>query len=153
MPGIAFSNRVISRDRRGRFVAAVDRRAAAMVRNMVEDGADLSRDMAPVGAKFDKRTPHLKDSIETRMTSGTAGEWYSTARHALPIEHGGKPHIMRGNPVFRFWWERMNRPWIPGLYGEPDIIHHPGNAAQPFLRPAYEVIKRRWGQYARRHFR
>ncbi len=137
MGDFAVSNRVVSRNGLGRFISRCEEAAEATARQLVEDGADLSRDLAPVGHKPDHRTIPLAQSIESKMLSATSGVWRATARHALAIEHGSVPHEITGN--VHFWWEREGRWWEPG----ENIIAHPGNAAQPYLRPAYEQIMRK----------
>lgn len=139
------SNTVIARDSFGRFVSAIKAGGAEMMADMARDGADLSRAYAPKGGKPDARTPRIVDSIFEQHTSTTA-QWGSTARHALPQETGGVPHLQRGD--VSFFWEREGRRWRPGQ----NMINHPGNPAQPYLRPAYENIMARWMDYARRHF-
>lgn len=159
MAQVAVSNRVIARSRIGRFIADCEDAGHKTVKEMVQDGAKLSRQMAPLGHKHDARTIPLRQSINWEMISRTAGHWYSTARHALAQELGAGPHIIRGNPSLSFFWEERGRMWIPAavFYKPPgsvpvDIINHPGNAPQPYLRPAYEVIMRRWAAIARKHY-
>lgn len=131
---IGVSNRVVHRNGIGQFTRDCSDAAESTVKKAIEEGAQLSRTLAPVGPKEDPRTVHLKDSISTQMFGRTSGEWKSTARHALPIELSAVPHDITG--WVSFFWEREGRMWAPGS----NIIHHPGNAAQPFLRPAYQVI-------------
>jgi hypothetical protein len=76
----------------------------------------------------------LKDSISAEMLSRTSGQWKATARHALPQEFGAGPHEITGD--VSFFWESEGRMWNPG----DNMIHHPGNPAQPYLRPAYKII-------------
>lgn len=142
---IAVSQRVIARNSMGQFISAFERGVEESVREMVGEGARLSRAMAPTGTKADDRTPSLKNSIEEEMLSPRSGIWYSTARHALPIEKGAVPHPISG--MVNFFWEREQRDWEPGL----NIINHPGNRAQPFLRPAYETIMGRALQTTEKH--
>jgi hypothetical protein len=148
----AVSNRVVSRNRIGRFISDCEQAAEATARQLVEDGADLSRKMAPVGSRPDSRTIPLAQSIETKMLSRTSGVWRATARHALAQELGAGPHLILGSPYLHFFWESAGRWWVPGLMGEPDIINHPGNAPQPYLRPAYEIIMRRAMAVARQKY-
>lgn len=138
---------VVQRGQWGRFTAHYSAAGEQTVRDAVEEGAQLSRDMAPVGRKHDPRTIPLKDSIEARMESRTKGSWVSTARHAAPVEFGARPHLITAN--VRFFWEAARRWWVPG----EGFINHPGNDAQPFMRPAYEIIKRRMAEIARRNYR
>lgn len=143
---IGVSNRVVARSSFGRFIAAADRNASATVRDAIEDGANISRALAPVGTKHDYRTIPLKDSIETEMLSSTSGRWVARARHALPVERGAGPHLI--TKQVKFFWENMGRWWVPG----EGFINHPGNRAQPYLRPAYEIVTRRLMDIARRHY-
>jgi hypothetical protein len=140
MADVACSNKVIARNGIGQFRRDVEGAATATVRKAVQRGAKLSRQMAPVGPKHDRRTVPLAQSIKWEVTGRTSGHWFATARHALAQELGAAPHLIAGQPVFKFWWENEGRMWIPGLFGEPDIINHPGNPAQPYLRPAYELV-------------
>ena len=158
MADIAFSNRVIFRSHLGRFLARFDAAVTETVRETIERGADLSRSMAPVGVKHDHRTLTLKASIKTEMLGTTSGRWYSTARHALPVEKGARPHLILGNPSVSFFWESRGRQWIPAaIYyrtpGMRDVINHPGNRSQPFLRPAYEIVTREMVEGLRKNYR
>lgn len=143
--GVAVSNRVIARSSFGRFIQACSIAGENMMRDMAEDGAQLSRELAPKGAKDDPRTPHLADAITAHHTA-TSAQWQATARHALAQELGGAAHLQSG--WVHFFWEREGREWEPGW----NMINHPGNPAHPYLRPAYEAIMGRWMEYARRHF-
>jgi hypothetical protein len=130
----AVSNRVVSRNGLGQFIRECEQAAERTARDLVERGAELSRNFAPVGHKVDPRTIPLAQSIESRMISSTSGEWFATARHALPVEFGAGPHEITGQ--VHFWWENEGRWWEPG----DNMINHPGNPAQPYLRPAYEIV-------------
>lgn len=138
---IAVSSTVVYRDHMGRFLSAVEAGVTAAVRETIEDGAKLSKRLAPSGAKPDPRTQKLKDSIDWYMTGSNSGVWVATARHALPIEFGAGPHLISGSPNLLFWWDREGRYYTPS-HGV-DVVNHPGNAAQPYLRPAYEITKHR----------
>lgn len=143
--GIAVSNRVISRNGIGQFRAACEKAATATVKKAVQRGARLSRTFAPEGSKVDPRTQPLKNSIAWRMTGRTSGEWYADARHALPQELSAGPHIIEGNPDLAFYWEAAGRMFVPAssFYKQPGlvtVVNHPGNPAQPYLRPAYEIV-------------
>jgi hypothetical protein len=146
MADIAVSNKVTARNGLGQFIRDCEQAAEYTVRDAIEEGAKLSRALAPSGTKPDPRTVPLKDSITSAMTSRTQGHWSSSARHALAIEKGASPHGIPGN--VSFFWENQGRWWTPGS----NVIQHPGNAAQPYLRPAYEVIMHRIMGIARRHY-
>lgn len=148
----AVSNRVVARNGIGQFIRDCEGAAEKTVRKSVQQGARLSRTLAPVGTKPDPRTIPLKDSIEWEVLSRTSGVWKATARHALPIEKGAVPHVIRGNPFLHFYWDNAGRWWVPGLFGPTDIVNHPGNAAQPYLRPAYEIIMGRIMSIAREEY-
>lgn len=156
-PGVAVSNQVIARNNLGQFIADVEEAATQTVSDAIEEGAKLSREIAPRGRKDDPRTDSLVDSIKTELTGRTSGRWYSDARHALPQEFGARPHDIRGNPRLEFFWEREGRRWIPAsvLYRQPglvDVVHHPGNRPQPFLRPAYEIVQQKLMEIARKNY-
>lgn len=139
----AVSTQVTVRSSIGTFLRDLDGAATRTVKRVIEEGADLSRAMAPVGTKDDPRTIPLKDSISTEMLSATQGRWRSDARHSLHQEFGTGPHEIIGSPFFQFFWDAAGRWWVPGLTGEPDVILHPGHGAQPFLKPAYAAVQRR----------
>lgn len=142
----AISSRVQMRNGTGRFAAQCSEAAARTVAKAIEEGADLSRDMAPIGGKADARTIPLKDSIESHQTGRTSGYWVATARHALPTEYGAGPHQLPGN--VSFFWEEQGRMWEPG----DNQINHPGSPAQPYLRPAYRIVMRNIMRWAKRYY-
>lgn len=146
MGDVAASTNVHLRNDFGRFISDCETAAGETIKAAVTEGADLSRDMAPVGHKDDPRTIPLAQSIEPVIVSRTSGFWQATARHALPVEFGAGPHDISGN--VKFYWEEEGRWWEPG----DNTIHHPGNRAQPYLRPAYEIIKQRLPAIMRRFY-
>jgi hypothetical protein len=152
MSEIAVSNRVVSRNRFGRFIADCEQAAGDTAEDLVKMGARLSKERAPTGAKDDLRTIPLKQSIQSRMLSRTSGVWEATARHSLAIEFGAVHHLIVGNPYLQFYWEAAGRQWVPGLFGEPDIVNHPGNEEQPYLRPAYDMVMAQAMAVARQHY-
>lgn len=142
---IAVSTRVYARNSLGRFISECEAAATGTVESLIENGADLARDFAPVGHKPDPRTIPLRESIGHALTSRTSGVVYATARHALVTEFGGAPHTIPGNPALSFYWENMGRWWVPAseFYNTPglaDVVNHPGSPAQPYLRPAYRAM-------------
>ncbi len=143
---IACSNKVVARNGFGRFTEACDEAARRTAQEAVERGAALSRTLAPIGHKVDGRTIPLRDSIFSEMTGATSGRWVSVARHALPTEYGAGPHPITGD--VSFFWERERRMWQPG----ENVIDHPGNPAQPFLRPAYEIVMAQVMDIAKRNY-
>lgn len=137
--------KITTRDEFGRFTAMASRAGEAMLEEMARDGAELSRELAPVGHKPDPRSVSVRDGIRYFTTHDTAS-WTSVARHAMAVELGSKRHPQSGN--VGFFWEREGRRWGPG----DNIIDHPATAAKPYLRPAWEIIMDRWDEYARKHF-
>lgn len=146
MAGIAVSSHVIARNEMGRFIEDCKLAARQTVEDLVNEGADLSRALAPSGHKVDPRTTKLKASISSTMVSRTHGYWYAEARHAMAQEFGAGPHPIPGN--VSFLWEREGRWWIPGT----NTINHPGNPAQPYLRPAYQAVAPRAIAVANRYY-
>lgn len=157
MSGMTLGAHVGLRNNFGQFIAACDKAATDTVRDVIERGAQLSRDNAPIGHKPDPRTIPLVDSISSRMISSRSGEWKSVARHALAIEFGATPHEIPGNPDLAFYWETVGKFFVPAsvYYNDPGrqtIVNHPGNAAQPFLRPAYHAVMGMAMQMAAREY-
>lgn len=144
---LVISPRLILRNDLGRFISEVEAGSQRLTSKLVERGAQLSRALAPVGHKHDRRTIPLRDSIGHEMHGRTAGSWFATARHAMAQEKGGRSHIITGDPHLSFYWEAAGRRWIPAdeFYHQPglvDVVNHPGNPAQPYLRPSYEIVMR-----------
>lgn len=137
---------VVHRGQWGRFAAHYEHAGTQTVQDAIEDGAKMSRALAPIGHKHDRRTIPLKASIETEMTARNRGRWFSHARHAGPVEFGAGPHLITAQ--VRFFWEAARRMWVPG----EGFINHPGNRAQPFMRPAYDAIKNRLSAIAKRNY-
>lgn len=149
---IAVSNKVFARNSMGQFIAECEAAGTRVVEHAVEEGAKLSRSFAPVGSRPDLRSIPLRESIASQMTGARTGHWFSASRHALPVEFGAGPHTIVGHPFLKFYWESAGRWWIPGLFGAPDVVNHPGNPAQPFLRPAYEIVMANVMRWARRYY-
>jgi hypothetical protein len=144
------------RNNLGQFARAVDRGIAEALNAMAEDGAAMSRRLAPRGTKHDERTLPLAQSITTEETSSRSASWGSSARHALAIERGARAHPIYGNPDLSFWWEEKGKWFVPGAeyYRQPglvSVVNHPGNDAQPYLRPAYQAIWARKEEYFQRY--
>jgi hypothetical protein len=154
---VGVSNRVAVRSSMGQFIAACREGARDTVTELLEEGAQESRDMAPTGSKHDPRTVPLAESIVIERLSATQGRWVATARHALPQEFGAVAHPIVGSPHLRFFWEKEGRMFVSAadFYGDPEavtIVNHPGHGPQPYLRPAYEKIMAKAMQIARRNY-
>lgn len=151
MGHIAISSQVHKRNGIGQFISECSAAASASVDEMLDEGVNISREEAPKGVKHDPRGS-LEEGFFTHKLSRTSGVWGNDARHALPIELGAAPHVIEGSPYLHFYWEAAGRMWIPGLMGDTDIVNHPGNAAQPYLRPAYERVMARAMSIMRRYY-
>lgn len=142
---VAVSGRVIARNGIGQFIRECEMAGEATVADLVREGKALSLEFAPVGHKPDPRTPTLQGGMYSH-SAGTTGYWGCRARHALAIEYGAGAHLITGR--VHFFWEAMGRYWTPGS----NMIHHPGNAAQPYLRPAYKIVSGRAMAVARKYY-
>lgn len=149
---VGVSNRVVVRNNFGQFISEIEAAGQATVDDILDEGVALSRDLAPVGAKHDPRTVPLREGFFVQKLGRTSGVWGNFARHALAIERGARPHTIIGKPFMRFYWEAERRMWVPGLFGDVDIINHPGNDAQPYLLPAYRTVMHRAMDIARRYY-
>ncbi len=138
---------VVHRGRWGQFASHYQNAGTKTVKEAIDQGASISRSLAPVGHKPDPRTIPLRDSIQTEMLSGNRGHWIARARHARAIEFGARPHPITA--AVKFFWEAQGRWWIPGS----GFIRHPGNSAQPYMRPAYEIVRQRLSDIAKRNYR
>lgn len=143
---VAMTSRVVARNGIGRFISECEMAARSTIEETVKEGEKLSKGFAPTGSKPDPRTPTLRAGMFSEVLSRTSGRWGCRARHALPIELSAGPHPIPGH--VRFFWDRAGRWWVPGT----NEINHPGNAAQPFLRPAYEIMMSRVMSIAAQHY-
>lgn len=157
MGEIAIAGVVQGRNEFGRFITECEAAATRTVEKAVEQGAELSRQFAPVGHKPDPRTIPLAESITTVMFNAREGAWGSAARHALPQETGASSHPITG--FLGFYWEERGKSfvWDDPKYDnwneeEGVTIEHPGNDPQPFLYPAYRIITQKLPGIAAREY-
>lgn len=143
---IAVSNKVVARNDTGQFITACEIGGRDTMRDIATQGAELSRQLAPVGKKPDPRTPKLRDAISLSYTSTTA-QWRCVARHAIIIEKTGSTQHFQSGDV-QFFWEKRGRMWTPG----DNLISHPPTRPQPYLRPAYIMMMARALDIARSHY-
>lgn len=103
----------------------LDKRAEAMAHAVTDAVYDDSVRFCPVD------TTDLVRSIRKEKLRGKGRVWVGTD-HWAPQEYGARPHTIRpkGPPGGKkaLWW--------PGLSHPVGAVRHPGNAAQPFMRPA-----------------
>lgn len=120
----------------GRFASLIEHGSEGMARDMVETTARFAHEAAPVGPgrKDYGRREKLTSTIEGRMTSATAGVVEATAGHALPQEMGAGPHE------------------IPNAFGSGHPVMHPGNAPQPYIRPALARLRPLIPAMLRKHY-
>jgi hypothetical protein len=144
---------VAARDNFGHFIKEIELAGRSTVEDLVKEGARISTRLAPVGHRHDLRSIPLKQSIFHYMRGRTQGAWGSSARHAMFVEKDTRAHPIPGNPYLRFFWVRENRFWEPGLFGEMDVVNHPGTEAQPFLEPALHEVMRKWRRIAAKNYR
>lgn len=143
---VAVSPNVIARNSFGQFIAQCEIAGVQTMQDVADAGAELSRQLAPVGKKPDPRTPKLRDAIFPHAV-GTRANWKCVARHAVIVEKTGSvQHFQTGRVTFE--WEKMGRMWRPG----DNLIDHPPTTPQPYLRPAYEVMMQKWSYYAHLHY-
>lgn len=119
----------------------------AFLAEVAQVGAEKAREKAPEGKKDDRRTKHLRDSIE-HYSDDDSATWKCTARHSLIIEEGGGPSEIPGWKSV-FFWEKKGRWWKKGN----NWIHHPPTAPKPYMQPSLEYVMEHWEDYADRHYR
>jgi hypothetical protein len=124
------------RDSSGRFTAHVENAVREALLEAAERGAQRSRELAPSGPPQPwKHQEKLEDSIDV-FDHGSSAGWGSSAPHAGAIEFGAAPHGIDGDPLLGWFWGKRDGKMVKAKH-----VEHPGNAAHPFLRPAFEEIK------------
>ena len=80
-----------------------------------------------------KDTGELAESIHVEKLSD--GSWLIIvgADHAKPVEYGSRPHVITPNDAEALRFE------IDGQIVFAQRVFHPGNPAQPYLRPAIDA--------------
>ena len=132
MAGLVISPEIRYRDTSGQFLAECDAAGVEAIAAVGEEGATLAQAIAPRGAVEDPRTESIVDSIEFEQ-HGMSGRIIAQARHAAAQELGAGPH-----PIGQPGQHLSNR--ATGWYGR-GVVSHPGNPPQPYLRPAYEILR------------
>lgn len=85
------------------------------------------------------KTGRLKGSHDPpRFTWGHSPSFRiaATAPYAFYVHQGTAPHLIvaKRAPYLQFFWERRN------VVFRGPLVHHPGNAPQPWLRLAMEAV-------------
>lgn len=134
---IGVSRAIMERDRFGQFISAIERAGDDLLEDYANKMSRSAKEKAPV------RSGRLRDGIMPVRLGHNEWRVVSTAPHAMPIEKGARPHPI--SAYVRFFWEKQGRVWMhPDEYfnltghAGADPIMHPGNAAQPYLEPAFE---------------
>lgn len=135
MAGLLISPEIRYRDESGRFLAECDGAGAAAVEATGREGRAIAMALAPVGTEPDERSVPIVAGIDFYMTGAMSGVVVSRARHSLPQEHGAAPHSI-GRPG-----QFLHNPY--NQFSAKGPVQHPGNAAQPYMRPMYNVIRRK----------
>ena len=108
----------------------------------MDQAMDLAVDIVAEDAKLraPDKTGELKQSIGTRVAGKFAADTLTGvvsagAPHALPVEDGTRPHVIR--PKHR---RALRFPVIggPGGFAFAKKVDHPGTAPKPFLEPALD---------------
>jgi HK97 gp10 family phage protein len=116
-----------------RLISELDTNVERALRGGLEVVAATAKELAPKGA-----TSQLANSIAVGDVSGSfvegtlAGEVFAGAPHALPVEEGARPHVIKARFRRALAWP------IEGGFAFAKAVNHPGNRPQPFLRPALE---------------
>lgn len=130
------STRIQMRDNFDRFIALANEAGEEAARELVETAADDASDRAPVGpARRDYgRRPKLSANVIPVMVGPKTGHVVATPEHGGPQEKGAGPHP------------------IPNAWGSGRTVMHPGNAAQPYIRPAIRALKAKSAAILRRYY-
>ncbi len=92
---------------------------------LVERAAKIK---APVG-----ETGNLRSSIAMQPPTLVSVDVTAQAEYSVYVEVGTGPHDIVPNKAGALFW--------PGAAHPVAIVHHPGTAAQPFMRPALDENK------------
>jgi hypothetical protein len=100
----------------------------------------VAQAIAESSTAFQDHTFRLRTSIgsdvEGTYSSGKlVGRLYASAPYAGFVEYGTRPHIIRAkNKPFLAWQ-------VGGIWYRARVVHHPGTAPRPFLRPAVNILQ------------
>lgn len=142
-----------------RLVPALDSALHDAMLNATQEVTDEAKRNAPVG-EGTLRDSIVRMPVEGSFSAGTlTGGVTATAPHAFAIEEGARPHEIRpkdrrtvgkSDAQYKPWLTKKSRrrlrfPAMGGAGGWAfaKVINHPGNAAKPFMAPAWEAKKNR----------
>ncbi|MFN2636906.1 MAG: HK97 gp10 family phage protein [Gemmatimonadaceae bacterium] len=87
--------------------------------------------VAGAQARVPVDTSNLKNSIGPDLDDDGMGfEAGPTANYGAAIEFGSEPHVIKAKNAKALFW--------PGAEHPVKQVNHPGNAPQPYMRPAFE---------------
>ncbi len=125
------------------FEAEIERSASAIDREM-DAAMALAQEVVVTEAQIrvPDKTGILKQSIQALPPTGSfasntlEGVVAAGAPHALPVEDGTRPHVIR--PRFR---RALRFPMAGGKdgFGYAKKVNHPGTEPRPFLEPALDA--------------
>ena len=140
MPTFAkIESRPTFRDMAGRFAKSSKEVISARrdaVRAMGKKYVVAAKKEAPKG-----ETGKFANSIgfqTYQTTDGVGFRAYASQPLFTWITEGTDPHIIRGNPILAFFWQRG--PAGPGMYFY-HWVNHPGTKPNPFHLRAYDEVK------------
>lgn len=131
MGSFQVSQRVYLRDDLGRFLAAVHEGAAAAAWELADTLAAFV--IAAIAGDGLIRSGELVGSVKAVMLGATEGAAVTDSDHAAPLEFGAVPHQ------------------IPGAFGIPGGVWHPGNRAYKFFETAGQAVTAMSGEIVARH--
>lgn len=119
----------------GRLNAHVMSQLDKFARSFVRQVAVEAKTLAPV------RSGNLKGKISADPVR-RVGPWRietgvtSAAKYSAPVHEGARPHVIRARnaPVLSFFWPKVGRRVAF------KSVNHPGNAPNPFLTKAVDVV-------------
>lgn len=110
-------------------------------RDLAAKGERVQREaqrLCPVSPEGSGGNPpgHLRDSIGSNVghdEQGMFAEVGTSVSYALPVELGSRPHVIESHGDYPLR-DRHGR-----AFGRK--VNHPGSEAQPYLRPALDVLR------------
>lgn len=117
---------------------------------LIESGSNLANAIAERIKSYQEQfismnqsivTGNMLDSIEVDNWGDGTAEVGATATsdegfpYPVVIENGSRPHIIEGNPLLAFYWEKES------VFVITHSVQHPGTSAKPFVQPSLDYIQ------------